>query len=401
MTFEWPKRCGGWIEPTVLDFVSSFPFFSSFPTGCGFDLTIDGKKPLKEWRILSTSKRLAAELNRYVCLQKPGHKHDPIEGGRMAELSGMYNVRMATAILASLFPQTMFKTVPSMSVIPGAVAHFERGLLMGQMVLGLVHAPMSRDEMMTNPKALEKLREEAQAMRDLKVWKDEEPIELDELKAFYKKKNETIHIGEIMPICHVKNSELHESLHKIRARLVFRGDACKDQSGNIAFFRELKSIPATVSTINLLLYYGLRSGNECKIADAAKAYLQAPLRTKVKTFVINPRIIWHDHWKPKFKRVAAQLQMALYGHPESGDDWSLMLGEVVTKELQGIKIDASLWWIPALEVMVGAYVDDILASGPKQALVQFWSAFQAFIKLDEIQTPGRYLGRDHLISFYR
>lgn len=59
---------------------------------------------------------------------------------------------------------------------------------MGQMVLGLVHAPMSRDEMMTNPKALEKLREEAQAMRDLKVWKDEEPIELDELKALYKKK---------------------------------------------------------------------------------------------------------------------------------------------------------------------------------------------------------------------
>ena len=358
-------------------------------------MTIDAKKPLKEWRILSTSKRLAAELNRYVCLHEPGHKHDPIEGGRMAELSGVYNVRMATAILASLFPQTMFKNVPSMSVVPGAVAHFERGLLMGQTVLGLVHSPMSRDEMMTNPKALEKLREEAQAMRDLKVWKDEEPIELDELKAFYKKKNETIHIGEIMPICHVKNSELHESLHKIRARLVFRGDACKDQFGNIAFFRE--SIPATVSTINLLLYYGFRSGNECKIADAAKAYLQAPLRTKVKTFVIIPRIIWHDHWEPKFKRVAAQLQMALYGHPESGDDWSLMLGEVITKDLQGIKIDASLWWIPALEVMVGAYVDDILASGPKQALVQFWSAFQAFIKLDEIQTPGRYLGRDHLI----
>ena len=78
---------------------------------------------MKEWRILSTSKRLAAELNRYVCLHEPGHKHDPIEGGRMAELSGAYNVRMATAILASLFPQTMFKNVPSMSVIPGAVAH--------------------------------------------------------------------------------------------------------------------------------------------------------------------------------------------------------------------------------------------------------------------------------------
>ena len=150
----------------------------------------------------------------------------------MAELSGVYNVRMATAILASLFPQTMFKNVPSMSVVPGAMAHFERGLLMGQMVLGLVHAPISRDEMMSNPKA----REEAQAMRDLKVWKDEEPIELDELKAFYKKKNETIHIGEIMPICHVKNSELHESLHKTRARLVFRGTLVKTNLVTVPFF---------------------------------------------------------------------------------------------------------------------------------------------------------------------
>ena len=57
--------------------------------------------------------------------------------------------------------------------------------------------------MMTNPKALEKLWEEAQAMRDLKVWKDEEPIELDELKAFYKKKNETIHsvLGSVAEKC--------------------------------------------------------------------------------------------------------------------------------------------------------------------------------------------------------
>lgn len=170
----------------------------------GFKLEIDGKKPLKEWRILTTSKRLAVELNRYCCSYDPKHRHDPIEGGRMAELSGVYNIRMATAILASLFPQTMFEHVPCMTVVPGAVAHYERGLMMGQMVLGFVYAPMLREEMLTNPQALEKLREEAQAMRDLKVWRDDEPYELEELKAIYKAKKETIHIGEIMPIYHVK-----------------------------------------------------------------------------------------------------------------------------------------------------------------------------------------------------
>lgn len=61
-SFEWPQECQGWKESEILSMISRFNMFSCYPTGCGFDLTIQGKTPRKEWRIVTTSQRLAFEL---------------------------------------------------------------------------------------------------------------------------------------------------------------------------------------------------------------------------------------------------------------------------------------------------------------------------------------------------
>lgn len=57
----------------------------------------------------------------------------------------------------------------------------------------------------------------------------------------------------------------------------------------------------------------------------------------------------------------------------------------------------SLWWLEAWGVLVAAYVDDVITAGPLGGVDMFWAKVQQFKTFDEITTPGRYLGSDHLI----
>ena len=398
-SFEWPKECRGWKESEVLSMISRFSMFACYPTGCGFDLTIQGKKPLKEWRIVTTSQRLAFELNKYQCKHPPCFRHDDIIGGGIAEQSGFYNLKMATVIVSSLCLRTVLTQVPKMPTVKGAMAHEEQGLWLAQEVLALVHRPLTRDEIAQSPRAKEALLSEASQMRSLGVWDESRAIEVDELMNRCRLSGESIHISEIMPICHVKNSELPPEQQKLKGRLVFRGDACRNEKGIKAIYREIKSLPATVHSINIVLYYGLREGNKVEISDATKAYLQAPLKSEVPTWAIIPKIIWHNHWFKKYKRVACPLVRALYGHQTSGDDWFDYFDSTLVDKMKGCRIEEfpSLWWFEEWEVLVAAYVDDVIASGPIAGVDSFWKEVCKHITFDEITSPGRYLGRDHLI----
>ena len=114
---------------------------AGYPTGCGFDLTIDGRKPLKEWRIVSTSKRLAGEMNKDQCKHPLGFRHDELVGGGLAEKSGFYNLKMATAIVSSLCVRSIMNHVPQMPTVKGTIAHEEQGMWLAREVLALVNRP--------------------------------------------------------------------------------------------------------------------------------------------------------------------------------------------------------------------------------------------------------------------
>ena len=80
-SFEWPRWCTGWAEVEELqDMISHYNMFSTYPCGCAFDLTVQGLKPLKPWRIITTSDRLAVEMSSKVCRHPKGFKHDRLEG---------------------------------------------------------------------------------------------------------------------------------------------------------------------------------------------------------------------------------------------------------------------------------------------------------------------------------
>lgn len=227
----------------------------------------------------------------------------------------MYNTKMAVAILSGLNPHVAFHHVPKLPTVHGAIAHEQKGILMAQLVFGMIHTPLSRTELLNHPQGKAKIKEEADAMRALGVWGEGvgELFELEDLKRISREKGETVHVAELMPIGSIKHAESAERA-KLKVRSVFRGDETRDQNGDLALFRDLKSLPATVSTINLVLYYGLRKGNCLRIADAQRAYLQAPIGSPVPTYVILPKEMWHGHWFGRYRRVAARLYKAIYGH---------------------------------------------------------------------------------------
>ena len=256
----------------MLKYIADFILYASYPTGCGFGLTIKGKKPLKEWRVVTTSRRLAVELNRYTCPHTKNHKHDHLEGGGLASESGFYNLKMATVIVSSLCSETVLNAIPSMPTVGGVLAHEEKGLWMAQLVLALVHKPLSREEINRSPEAKRKLQEEAAEFRKIGVWDENKLYEVDTLMSEAQTNQQKIHIAEIMGICHIKGAELPESQQQMKARLVFRGDDCKDAFGDKAIYKEMKSLPATVHSINMVLYHGMRPNNKVEISDATKAY---------------------------------------------------------------------------------------------------------------------------------
>ena len=409
-SFEWPRYCSGWVEVQELtDMIVKHSMFSAFPCGCAFDLVVEGRRPLKPWRIVTTNERVAVEMNHRRCRHQKGHERDPLEGGRLAYLSGFYNRAMASSILCSLFPNKFMQGVPCMPVIPyesdEPICHDRLERIAGQLIDGrcfqcaqaLVHRLLSRNEIENDPKAIEAIKNEINELRGMHAWDDSSVCELEGLKQWARHEGQEIHIAEIMGIGSIKHDELGPSLSQHKGRLVFSGDNTRNQDGLPAQFRELHSQPASIQTVSMVLFYGLLTDMVVFIADAKKAYLQAPLRTKTPTWVILPRLYWLPGWEKRFRRPAVRRRKALYGHPEAGDDWFHHLSQIMTKELGFRTVESfpSLWWNPVTRVLTAAYVDDVICAGPRTAV---WSKLRSRVEVDGVTVPGRYLGRNHVIS---
>ena len=411
-SFEWPRWCSGWEEVDELTLmITKFSMFSTYPCGCAFDLTIKGKKPLKPWRIVTTDERVAVEMGRRTCKHPKGYKHDRLEGGNLSYLSGFYNRSMAASILCSLFPKEFMEGIPAMpTVVEDNQNHnvdkWERiaDLLNSgtclQHAMGLVHRVLSRQEIKSDPKAGEAIRKEAAEVRAMGVWDDSSVCEVSDLKEWAKQKGKKVHIAEVMEVGSIKHDELGPTLAQHKGRLVFRGDATRDENGLPAKFRELHSQPASIQIVSLVLLYGMMESMVVHIADCKKAYLQAILRSPIATWVVLPFLCWLPGWEHKFKRPCVRLRRALYGHPEAGDDWFAHLSEVLESKMGFKPVEGmpSLWWNPTTRVLTAAYVDDIMASGPAKACEEFWKVLRSHVTIDEVTTPGRFLGRDHSIS---
>ena len=78
------------------------------------------------------------------------------------------------------------------------------------MVLGMIQTPLSRQELLSHPEGRAKIMQEADDMRAMTVWDEDEMDELDSIKRKARETGQTIHIADVMAIGHIKNSESAE-----------------------------------------------------------------------------------------------------------------------------------------------------------------------------------------------
>ena len=222
-TFEWSRDFTGWDEPVVQQMLDMLDLKPVNVDGCAFGLEINGKYPRHPWLIQTSNERLRKELSSKVCKHEKGF-HDALEGS-LTTKSGFYNVAMATCIVTTLFPGIVVERVPAMPVVPFSQHdHREREVLheSSDFVLGAIHKLLTRKETLNSPDALKAIKEEAVAMRDMKVWDDSTVIEKDKLLSQARAKGSTIHLAELMSICSIKFWEV-PSKRRYKGRIVFRG----------------------------------------------------------------------------------------------------------------------------------------------------------------------------------
>ena len=124
-----------------------------------------------------------------------------------------------------------------------------------------------------------------------------------------------------MTIASIKFFELAKHLQKMKGRIVYRGDCAKDEHGSAAVYQELGANPTSVQGLNACVAYGSLPGNCSTAANAIKAYVQAYLKGKRKTWIELPPELRPSWWKTKFVKPVVLLIKALYGHPDAGGLW--------------------------------------------------------------------------------
>ena len=77
--------------------------------------------------------------------------------------------------------------------------------------------------------------------------------------------------------------------------------------------------------MNIAILFGLLWNNVIRVADAARAFLQADLLAKHDTFVSLPFEMWLPEWKGTFRIPIVRLDRALYGHPHAAALWDVHL----------------------------------------------------------------------------
>ena len=93
----------------------------------------------------------------------------------------------------------------------------------------------------------------------------------------------------------------------------------KNQSWENAVFADLGSSPSPMEAARWVDAFGLRPNYDIQQPGAAQAYLQAKIRG-TPTWILLPRDQWPAAWH-NMKKPVCRLNVALYGHPDSGTDW--------------------------------------------------------------------------------
>ena len=129
---------------------------------------------------------------------------------------------------------------------------------------------LSRAEMLSNPKALEAIRAEADGLVKAGTWDLGSVREKEDVRKEAKASGVSVHFGQLMTIASIKFYELADHLHKMKGRIVYRGDCAKDEHGAAAVYQELGANPTSVQGLNACLAYGSLPGTARRLLMQSK-----------------------------------------------------------------------------------------------------------------------------------
>ena len=387
VAFEWPRGNAGWKLPELTQFVRENNLFIAEPDGCVLGLVDSKGNPhLKQWRIVTSSYKLARNLDAYKCEHPKGFHYSRLEGAKTPK-SAFYTEKMCRCISTSLYAED----VPIMPTFTETCQnqHQTNEPALDEVFAG-IHMLLDRKDWHKHEGAKEAIQKEFEGILANGTWSYDEVIPRAELM----KCKEPFHIGRIMTILSIKHFEL-PTLRKLKARIVFRGDQIKDGDGNLAVLMDSKVCPAGMSAINGNLAFGALKGNKTTQSDVVRAYLQSVLETKVPTYVELPEELVPEHMK-HVVRPCVRLWRSLYGHPESGYHWDQRFRSVMS-QMNAVHLDnfPSNFWLSSYGLLLTLYVDDILISGPSDRHAPFWEELQRHLEIDEPTDVNRVLGRGH------
>ena len=446
VSFEWPRPSTGWKRLDVVAFFNSHPEFMEVDfDGCAVGLRSKKGVPIKKpWRVRTTSQRIVDVFKDKKCsCEQP---HEKCEGSETAR-SAMYPPEIAFLITQALYPAkcsqqhapampctplstepqehreveqhlkhvsplagfedlaVAIETDPTVNCLVSELLDHERLLSQAfghedsnepsQEVQAMVTKLLSRAEMLSNPQALQAVKAEADGLIKAGTWSLDSVREKEDVRAEAKRTGVSVHFGQLMTIASIKFYELAQHLQKMKGRIVYRGDCAKDEHGAAAVYQELGANPTSVQGLNACLAYGSLPGNSSSAADAVKAYVQALLSSKYKTWIELPPELRPKHWRDKFVKPVVLLVKALYGHPDAGGLWEQHLKKII-RNLGGPEYPGNFFF-PDTKLLLSTYVDDLTLAGPTDQHDAFWAKLTSVVDIEPPEPIYRILGRNHLV----
>ena len=149
--------------------------------------------------------------------------------------------------------------------------------------------------------------------------------------------------------------------------------------------------------MNTAVAFGLLESHGVTTSDAVRAYTQAKLKTKHRTYVLLPPELVPPS-KKHIIQPCAPLHKALYGHPEGSAYWQQHLHEILLK-LGGEEFPnlPSVYPFKSLGLVLCVYVDDLTSSGRRSLHDEFWRSLSLSqkVEFEPFATLTRVLGRCH------
>ena len=200
VTFEWPRPCSGWKRPDVVAFFEKHPQFMTVGfEGCTVGLTDRNGYPIKKpWKLKTTSSRIVEAFQDMRCrCQQP---HSRCENRLVTELLDHEQ------LIAQAF-------------------HLEDPKAPTPEIKAMVTKLLSRAEMLSNPKALEAIRAEADGLVKAGTWDLGSVREKEDVRKEAKASGVSVHFGQLITIASIKFYELrrppsqNEGAHRVQRRL--------------------------------------------------------------------------------------------------------------------------------------------------------------------------------------